>query len=688
MPKAKMPLLINLFAGPSAGKTTAALELTAALKKRGYNVEYVSEFAKELVLENKTDLLQNQEFVTEEQYKRLDRLRNSGVEIIVTDSPILLGKIYGKGTISEEYEKTISEHHNSFESFNLFVKRGETFQTEGRIHNLEQSLEIDNQITSMLRESGIFYGNYHHDEIDKTVDRINTTFKRLYGEKQLAEQGARKNAAKPASDWKQTSIADLEIVRRFEKSTLFRIPAGGDYSGYTIMFPNGLIKKDLNLIYKPDFSFVLKQYDGSGSERAVADEKTLIGEQFETELQKIAAFPKYENTKEYLKNCPPTLRGEKKFVAVKLTWNEKKGKFSKMPINPATGGQAQVNNPETWSTFEEAHAALEQYNIKGGIGYILTGDDNIVGIDLDLDPETHQLTDAGKEILNKLKGKTYIEYSASGAVHIFGFGKKPGEAARGLGDSSLEMYGSSDAGNRSLMLTGKVYGGKPVAICDIQKEIDEVYNAYFKRPESVKTATPERPTTLDERAVLDKLQTASNAAKFNALMAGDTSMHHGDYSQSDLALCTMIAFYTHDRNIIDSIYRRSGLYSAEKANPTTGRLESRSKKWDELHGQRTYGEETIEKAISSCTKQYTAPNTDNVKEPVEPLRILQETDKAVLVKYNDPDDAAKKRAEWLPRTACDFRTDENNKKHVVAVSKRFIDEKRLPRPVAKPRILK
>ena len=368
------------------------------------------------------------------------------------------------------------------------------------------------------------------------------------------------------ADWKQTSIGDLEIAKKYEKSTLFRLPIGGDYAGYCIMFPNSLVKKNYELLYKEDFSFVLKNN---------GEEKTLTGEQFEEELKKIAAFPKYENSRNYLKNCPPTLRGENKFVCLRLTWNEEKGKFAKMPINPKTGGQAQVNNPETWGSFEEATAALENFRIKGGIGYILTGSDNIVGIDLDLDPKTHKLTEAGEKILNKLKGKTYIEYSASGAVHIFGFGKKPGEAARGI-DSSLEMYGSSEAGNRSLMLTGNIYGKEVAPICNIQKEIDEIYNTYFKRPEQVRTVVPERASTLDERTIIGKLQNASNAAKFNALMSGDTSMHGGDYSKADLALCTLIAFYTHDKSVIDGIYRRSGLYSAEKTNPTTGRLESRA----------------------------------------------------------------------------------------------------------------
>ena len=88
--------MVNFYAGPSSGKTTAALELTAALKKAGYNVEYVSEYAKELVLENRTDELNDQQKVTDEQYRRFDRIRNSA-DIIVTDSPILLGLVYGDG---------------------------------------------------------------------------------------------------------------------------------------------------------------------------------------------------------------------------------------------------------------------------------------------------------------------------------------------------------------------------------------------------------------------------------------------------------------------------------------------------------------------------------------------------------------------------------------------------------------
>ena len=182
--EARKPLIVNLFAGPGAGKTTAALELTAALKKVGYNAEYVSEYAKELVLENKLDLLKDQRAVTDEQFHRLDRLRGSDVEIVVTDSPVLLGEIYGEDRIDDAYRSKILDYHNSFDNFNLFIKRGKGYQKEGRLQTRAEAVAIDEKVTAMLKEKEIYFGTYSHNTIDATVKKIETTYNRLYAEKE------------------------------------------------------------------------------------------------------------------------------------------------------------------------------------------------------------------------------------------------------------------------------------------------------------------------------------------------------------------------------------------------------------------------------------------------------------------------------------------------------------------------
>lgn len=463
--------------------------------------------------------------------------------------------------------------------------------------------------------------------------------------------------------WKRISIEDLEVVKDYEKTTLYRLTAGGDYAGWCIMLPKSRVFADKVFSYK-EFDFTLRDKDGN--------EKVLTDVEFADEIAKIGKYPKYDNGREYLHNCPPTLRSEKKFVIQKLVWNEEKGKFTKIPINAKTGGQAQSNNPETWASFEEATAGLEKYNIRGGIGYVLTGSDGIVGIDLDLDATTGKLTPQGEEILEKLKGKTYIEYSASGAIHIFGYGVKPGVCSRGVEDSHLEMYGGTAEGNRTLMLTGKIYGEKPVAISNIQKEINAVYDKYFKRPEIVTTAVKTN-TTLTERGVIDKIRASKIGSRFDSLMAGDVSAYGGDYSKADLSLCSMIAFYTQDENVIDNIYRQSGLYTATKHNELTGKMESRATKWDTVHGSRTYGQQTIDLAIRSRTKVYEEKKEPKMLE-IEPLRVLKQTEKAVLVKYSREDTPHIKEDVWLSKTC--ITIDKYNK--VVSVKDFVVKEKKIP----------
>lgn len=194
----KKPLMVNFYGGPGSGKTTAAHELTAALKKAGYNVEYVSEYATELVRENRTAELDNQQKVTDEQYRRFDRIRSSA-DVIVTDSSILLGLVYGDGKIDDEYKKQIRGYYDSFDNFNMLVTRPKdaTFQKEGRVHDEKQSLELDGKIKSMLDMQGVFYGGYKRDDIAKTVERIRTTYDRLYGNGTEKKTQKESNTATP-----------------------------------------------------------------------------------------------------------------------------------------------------------------------------------------------------------------------------------------------------------------------------------------------------------------------------------------------------------------------------------------------------------------------------------------------------------------------------------------------------------
>ena len=175
MRNTKKTLVVNLFAGPGAGKTTCAWEIASELKKCGFEAEYVSEYAKEFVWDNKFEMLdgsvENQKIIFTEQSRRVNRLIGR-VDVIVTDSPTLLSALY-TNSYSEKFEKQIlKDFTNNKENFNIFIERGHTFQQTGRIHNLAQSCEIDRNIKRFLSNNNICYESYNHNTIRNAVNSI------------------------------------------------------------------------------------------------------------------------------------------------------------------------------------------------------------------------------------------------------------------------------------------------------------------------------------------------------------------------------------------------------------------------------------------------------------------------------------------------------------------------------------
>lgn len=147
--------IVNLFAGPGAGKSTIAAGTFSELKWNGVEAEIVTEFAKDLVWAGHIDCLQNQLRVSGEQLERVRRLIGK-VEVIVTDSPILLGAFYGKD-LGDDYKRMIVGLHNSFNNLNYFIKRTKPYHENGRLQNEDEAKIVDMGVRAMLSNYNVPY---------------------------------------------------------------------------------------------------------------------------------------------------------------------------------------------------------------------------------------------------------------------------------------------------------------------------------------------------------------------------------------------------------------------------------------------------------------------------------------------------------------------------------------------------
>jgi hypothetical protein len=146
-------LVTNLFGGPGIGKSTLAAGIFSLLKLHGVNAELVTEFAKDLTWEERHKTLTNQYYVWGKQYHRMWRLRDD-VDIIVTDSPLLLSLIYGE-TCPPFHQTVIETYHSTFKNLNYFLRRIKPYNPKGRNQDLEEAKNIDINIKNMLIKHNI-----------------------------------------------------------------------------------------------------------------------------------------------------------------------------------------------------------------------------------------------------------------------------------------------------------------------------------------------------------------------------------------------------------------------------------------------------------------------------------------------------------------------------------------------------
>ena len=159
--------IINLFGGPGTGKSTIAALVFGELKKKGYEIELVTEYAKDKVWEESYKTLENQIYVFGKQLHRIWRVKNK-VNFIITDSPILLSIIYDKEK-NDNLKRLVLDVHNNFNNINILIKRDTIYNPNGRFQNEIEAKLIDKQIINLLKNDSI---DFHEINITNAVEEI------------------------------------------------------------------------------------------------------------------------------------------------------------------------------------------------------------------------------------------------------------------------------------------------------------------------------------------------------------------------------------------------------------------------------------------------------------------------------------------------------------------------------------
>lgn len=229
------------------------------------------------------------------------------------------------------------------------------------------------------------------------------------------------------------------------------------------------------------------------------------------------------------------------------------GKINKIPVNPKDKFNASVNDPNTWSSFDEAVAYYEEFKDDssiGGIGFVFTANDPFCGIDLDdcLDPKTSKIKSHAREILRDLNSYSEVSPSNTG-VKIIIEGKLP-DTGRNFGN--VEVYDRA----RFFTITGERLGDFSPRVENRKEEVLSLYRELEKKMSTAKSTVKSGDPGTDTLPVpypTKKLiqEGAEKGSRSEAMMSVINSLVVAGLSDQDIK-------DVFENNLIGEKYREKG----------------------------------------------------------------------------------------------------------------------------------
>lgn len=331
---------------------------------------------------------------------------------------------------------------------------------------------------------------------------------------------------------------------------------------------------------------------------------------------------------------------------------------------------------EGWTSYQEAVQALDYANkhlhdvhwradgknvIKFTLALKITPPLIFIDVDdIDEDPEVS----ADFKELTKLTGGTYCEVSQSGkGLHFL---------ARG----HIEEDHKNRNGKFEIYTNGRycAFTGQQISKSDQLAELDQgaihkvleyghVLEAQKKPARLVGVADNTKSLPISISQVVEKmLENSKNGQRDRLFLQGGWEEKYESHSEADLAFCNDLAFWTgKDPKMMDEIFRSSSLMRP---------------KWDEIHGENTYGAITMAKAIEDTNKTY-QPRSDTEPFIDNQFKFNNPTQKLTVVDTDHKPEGALKPGLWTENYISDYLVERHGDdlKHTTDPDKWYIYQK-------------
>ena len=156
-------LVVNFVGGQGSGKSTMMANVFSWLKWNNVDCEMCTEFAKELVWENRKDTFKDELYIFAKQNHRLERC-NGKVAVILTDRPLVMSipyiDEYGESYSKEwkyNYKALVKQTASRYNNLYVMLNRVKPFNSNGRNETEEKAREFDYKFNKLLDELEVGY---------------------------------------------------------------------------------------------------------------------------------------------------------------------------------------------------------------------------------------------------------------------------------------------------------------------------------------------------------------------------------------------------------------------------------------------------------------------------------------------------------------------------------------------------